>query len=480
MKAAILISGYLRSYENIINFINEEIKLSFDSYDVFFHITKNENKEDKYFNLIDDENELKKIISLVNPKTVVIEKNEIYSNNTNINSTINQWAKLYRLNQIKQSYEKLENIKYDIVIRLRPDINIKRKNIFKKKINENILYIPEDSKIDRTKLTNVDDGYICDSFAFGSSLIMDKYFSVYENINEKIDRYGHVSETILFNHIKNSKINYEMINIDYGFVLSKCNVFAICGDSGSGKSTLSNLLKTYFTNSFTLECDRYHKWERGNDNWSKITHLNPKANYIEKMKEDVFNLKIGKEIYQVDYDHKTGKFTEKQHIEPSNNLIVCGLHAIYDEKINSSYDIKIFMDPQKELKYKWKIIRDVKERGYSLDKVMKSIKSREDDYEKYILPQKDNADLIISFFSKKFVDIFDMSINDDISLKIKINKNINLDKIKKILIKNRVDFSFSDDDNYKEFIFNDYVELHSPLNKEKNFYDYITLFIFNI
>ena len=125
---------------------------------------------------------------------------------------------------------------------------------------------------------------------------MDKYFSVYENINEKIDRYGHVSETILFNHIKNSKINYEMINIDYGFVLSKCNVFAICGDSGSGKSTLSNLLKTYFTNSFTLECDRYHKWERGNDNWSKITHLNPKANYIEKMKEDVFNLKIGKEI----------------------------------------------------------------------------------------------------------------------------------------------------------------------------------------
>jgi len=30
------------------------------------------------------------------------------------------------------------------------------------------------------------------------------------------------------------------------------------------------------------------------------------------MEKDVFDLKIGKDIYQVDYDHSSGKFTDKK------------------------------------------------------------------------------------------------------------------------------------------------------------------------
>jgi uridine kinase len=479
MTAAILISGYLRSYDNLIDFIEYEVKPLFNNLDVFIHITKNESKEDKYLNLIDEDSDIKKIITVLNPKTILIEPNEIYSNKLNINSTINQWAKLYRLNEIKKTYEIFNNKKYDIVIRLRPDLNIKTKNLLDIKISDDTIYIPEDSKIDKSKLYKKTDDYVCDAISFGSSESMDKYFSIYENIKELIEIYGYVSETILYHHLKNSKIKYNKINIDYSFILSKCNVFAICGDSGSGKSTLSEILKNYFTDSFTLECDRYHKWSRGDQNWSNITHLNPDANYIEKMKEDVFNLKIGKEIFQVDYDHKTGKFTEKQNIKPSNNLIVCGLHTIYDDKINSVYDLKIFMDPQKELKHKWKINRDVNERGYDVNKVIESIKLREFDYEKYILPQKENADIIINFFSKENINIFD-GVNNELSLRIIIKNKFNIDKIKKLLIKNNIEFSYNNVDKGVEFIFKTYIPLPHPLNRMGNFYDYITYFIFNI
>lgn len=479
MSTAILISGYLRHYDNILNFIKTEIKPHFLQCDIFIHITKNESKEDKYFNLIDEENDVKKIMSSINPKCILIESNETYSTNKNINSTINQWSKLYRLNELKKSYETIKNKKYDLVIRLRPDLNIREKNLFNKKYNLNKIYVPKDSKIDKSKLVNISDNFICDAFAFGDSQTMDKYFSIYDGILNKIQKFGHVSETILYNHLININQDYEKIDVDYGFILSKCNIFAICGDSGSGKSTLSNLLKNYYNDSFTLECDRYHKWERGDENWETFTHLNPNANYIEKMKEDVFSLKVGKEIYQVDYDHSTGRFTEKKQINPSSNLIVCGLHTIYDDKINSIYDIKIFMDPQKELKYKWKIIRDVKDRGYTIDKVLENIKKREKDFQEFIYPQKNNSDLVVHFYSDDTIHLNNLFCEYNISLKLSISKRMDLTDILEKLKNKKISFLLSEEKNFNTVTFPSYEKINLGFNTN-SFYDYILYFILNL
>ena len=46
MRAAIIISGYLRVYSDVLNFINNNIKPYTSECDVFLHITKNENEED--------------------------------------------------------------------------------------------------------------------------------------------------------------------------------------------------------------------------------------------------------------------------------------------------------------------------------------------------------------------------------------------------------------------------------------------------
>jgi len=483
MKVALLISGFLRSYDLNLKFIKEEIINSYEHVDTYLHITKDEKHEDRYFNLIEDV-DIKKIIDELCPRTVVFENSSIYSTNKLANSAINHWKKLYELNELKKINEQIDNVPYDLVIRYRPDMFISTKNIFfNYKKEENIIYIPEDSKIDKKKLTNKSDGYICDALAFGNTESMNRYFDIYKNINDLILKFGEVSETILYNYINNNNINYKLLNIDYKFILSKCNTFAICGDSGSGKSTLSNLLKKTFANSFTLECDRYHKWERSNKNWEQLTHLNPDANYITKMNEDIFNLKIGNDIYQVDYNHNTGMFTEKQLINSSNNLIVCGLHSLHGSN-NSLYNLKIFMDTDENLKKKWKIKRDHIERGYSIEKVLENISKREKDFNDFILPQKQHADLIIRFFTNENIDLYDIEKDYKLSLELTISNKFNIDNILKQLQVHKTKSYIEHGNDFSKVTFFEYEYLKAldtnmfPITK--SFYDYIMFFILKL
>lgn len=194
------------------------------------------------------------------------------------------------------------------------------------------------------------------------------------------------------------------------------NVFAICGDSGSGKTTLSKYIISKMKNIMIFDCDRYHKWERGNWNWKYYTHLNPYANHINQMILDVEDLKNNKAISQIEYDHHTGKFTDKVLIEPCKNIIICGLHSFYIKA-----NVKIFIDIEKNLKYLWKINRDFKERKYSIDDIIKNIKKREIEYNNYIYPQINQADIIISYYW-------------DNELKTKINIiNHNNDELERII-----------------------------------------------
>jgi len=420
-KIAILISGYLRCFDiNLEKFLN-----NFKDYnvDIYIHKTLNE-CNDKYYNNNLNWSGIKKKL---NPKFISIFNDLKINNNTTKNNILNQFYKYYFLNNVKNMYEKIENFSYDIVIKWRPDILIHKK--FALNINKNIVYLPEDSKIDISKLRNKYDNYICDIIAYGDSETMNKYFNFYMQLNNLIEKYGICQETLMFHYLNNNNIKYEEQNINYTMILSLCNIISISGNSGSGKTALTRMLTKDISNSFILECDRYHKWERGDKNWEKYTHLNPEANYLTKMNKDVFDLKIGKKIYQVDYDHKNGKFTSKETIESKNTVIVCGLHALYNTKSN----INIFMDTMKDLNIFWKIKRDTKKRGYSVEKVFKSIQKRSADYKKYILPQINKADIIINFYTDDNISFDDLERNYKIKLNLFIKKKYNIFKLWKFI-----------------------------------------------
>ena len=471
MNVALIISGYLRSFELNIENIKSNIINRFDNVDVYIHITKNEESDDKYLNYTEDL--INSLINKLNP-VILHEPNYEINSNKKTNDVKNSWLKFYKLNTLKSLNE--TNQKYDVVIKYRPDLNILSDDIFKK-IDEDVIYIPKDSKIDISKLNKKDDKFLCDIFAYGSSKIMDTYFGIYNHLDNLIKKYGNVPETLIYHYLNDNNIKYELIDLDYNVILSKCNVFSIAGDSGSGKTTLANTLKKYFSNSFLLECDRYHKWERGDSNWEKYTHLNPEANLITKMNSDIFDLKIGKEIYHVDYDHSIGKFTDKQTVEPTDNIIVCGLHSLYtnDENI---YDLKIYIDTEEKLKNYWKIKRDTKERGYTLEKSLKQIESRRKDYYEYIYPQREKSDLIINFY---YENLNENNFEDkNISLRLLIKSNFDIKSIVEDLKNLKVSIEVSVENNFYMLDFKKYIDINLDIPKLNNFYDYIIFIIMRL
>lgn len=214
----------------------------------------------------------------------------------------------------------------------------------------------------------------------------------------------------------------------------------ISGDSGAGKSTLIEMIKNIFEekNILFLEGDGDHKWERGDEMWKQITALNPKANYIHKQAENLNKLRRSQNVFRVEYDHDTGKFTESSKVKSKPYIVLCGLHALYLPKMRKNLDLKIYMDVDEKLRRYWKIQRDVYQRGYKKEKVLEAIEQRMPDAVKYIYPQKKYADILIRYFDQNLEDYTIENYNVKLDLEITLNADVDLEDLILELQKNGI------------------------------------------
>merc|ERR1739848_537687 len=84
-------------------------------------------------------------------------------------------------------------------------------------------------------------------------------------------------------------------------------------------------------------------------------------------------------------------------IEPNKVMVVEGLHPIYDEKARSNLDLAIYIDIVNDVKFAWKIQRDVAERGWTEEQVKEDIDKRLPDFAQYVDPQKKDADVVLRY-----------------------------------------------------------------------------------
>lgn len=285
--------------------------------------------------------------------------------------------------------------KYDYYILIRSDMILEEIGFLEDVKDLSYIYVPKQNQNSFvTGLENIVNGNI---------MITRNYKHIeflYQMQPKNINNYF---ELFLYDYINH--LIYP-IEIKCHLLLSLCHVIAISGDSGSGKTTLSNALSHMFPkNVLTLETDRYHKWERGDKSYDYYTHLHPEANYLEKLENDVYNLRIGNYVYAVDYDHATGKFTQEERICPSGNIILCGLHTLWSERLCSMLNIKIYMDTEEELRKQWKTNRDVMERNKTIKSISYDIEKRKKDYVMFIESQRKNADIIIRFFQNSMGEL---------------------------------------------------------------------------
>lgn len=171
----------------------------------------------------------------------------------------------------------------------------------------------------------------------------------------------------------------------------------VTGDSGSGKTTFTQGVRDIFGSDLvsTITLDDYHRLDREGRKREGLTALNPAANRIDLLEKHLCLLSRGVPIEKPVYNHTTGTFGPPVIFRPKKILILEGLHTLLTPALRKYLDFTLFVDPDKEVKYDWKLRRDVGKRGYSGEAVKKEIAEREPDYEKYIVPQKEFADAVI-------------------------------------------------------------------------------------
>ena len=216
----------------------------------------------------------------------------------------------------------------------------------------------------------------------------------------------------------------------------------IAGDSATGKTTLATLIKDkiFIGDAIVIEGDGYHKWARGDKHWQKYTHLNPRANFLDKQVKDIDNLKKLRNIERVEYNHSTGCFTEPITVYPSKFIVVNGLHTLYLPQMRNKLDFKIYMEADTNLRVFWKLQRDSNDRNQNVYKILSDISMRENDFNKYILPQSNYADMIITYFDNdiKNEDVFNATYEPHIGIKVTFDIGINIMRLINIFYNNGV------------------------------------------
>lgn len=237
--------------------------------------------------------------------------------------------------------------------------------------------------------------------------------------------------------------------INFKEIISKSKkifIIGVAGDSGSGKTTFVKGIKDLFGDEMvcTFSLDDYHTYDRGQRAKLKIFPLNPEANDLELLYQHLVLLKQGKPIDKPVYNHKSGKFDKPVKFFPKPIVIIEGLLPFYTEKLRDIIDFKLFVDPTREVKRKWKVKRDVMERGHKLEDVMPEIIAREPDYKRFVDFQKIYAEVVVKIHPTNFVDITGNS--DIISIRViqrlldiplpHLNLNIDIGKLLKVSKKN--------------------------------------------
>merc|ERR1719230_1258704 len=197
-------------------------------------------------------------------------------------------------------------------------------------------------------------------------------------------------------------------------------VIGVAADSGCGKSTFMRRLTNVFggekvgplgggfgtpggweTNTLvsdqtTVIClDDYHLNDRNGRKVSGLTALNTKEQKFDLMFEHIQKLKNGEEVQKPIYNHVNGTLDAPETIKPTPILIVEGLHPFVDERVRKLIDFSIYLDITDDVKFAWKVQRDMQERGHSLESIQASIDARKPDFDAYVAPQRADADLVI-------------------------------------------------------------------------------------
>lgn len=170
--------------------------------------------------------------------------------------------------------------------------------------------------------------------------------------------------------------------------------------AGSGKSTLIKKIKEEFHDEITiLSHDFYYKQhdDISFEERKKLNYDHPNAFDTDLMIEHVRRLAAGETIERPVYDFTIhNRINETVLVRPAKVIVVEGILLFENKELLDLFDIKVFIDTDADVRIIRRILRDVNERGRTLESVvhqyLTTVKLM---HEQFVEPSKKYADIII-------------------------------------------------------------------------------------
>ncbi|MBE5960256.1 MAG: uridine kinase [Lachnospiraceae bacterium] len=177
-------------------------------------------------------------------------------------------------------------------------------------------------------------------------------------------------------------------------------VIGVAGGSASGKTTVATRLKEEFINEVELlSHDSYYLAhdDMPFEERAKINYDHPNAFDTERFIEDLKKLKAGIPVDSPVYSYSLhNRTSETVHVNATKVIIVEGFLIFENKELRDLMDIKIFVDADADERLVRRILRDVKERGRTLESVITQyIETVKPMHEQFVEPSKKYADIII-------------------------------------------------------------------------------------
>jgi uridine kinase len=177
-------------------------------------------------------------------------------------------------------------------------------------------------------------------------------------------------------------------------------VIGIAGGTGSGKTTLINRIKREFNDEITILSHDFYYREHSElpfEEREKLNYDHPNSFETGLMVEHLRQLKDGKAIERPVYDFVIhNRREETVRVEPAKVILVEGILIFENKELLELFDIKVFVDTDADVRIIRRILRDVRERGRSLDSVINQyLTTVKLMHVEFVEPSKKNADIII-------------------------------------------------------------------------------------
>lgn len=176
-------------------------------------------------------------------------------------------------------------------------------------------------------------------------------------------------------------------------------LIGIAGGTGSGKTTLTKHLKKRFGDDITvIGHDSYYKrQDRPFEERCRQNYDHPDAFDTDLLVEHLKALKRGESIQCPVYSYVEHNRTDQTvEIKPTKVILVEGILIFASQELRDMLDIKIFVETDADVRILRRCLRDVEERGRTLESVVTQyLTTVKPMHEQYVEPSRKYADIVV-------------------------------------------------------------------------------------